>query len=351
MEKLFFNEHKQGVNLGGWLSQLYADHDGHFESFILREDIEQIAQWGADHVRLPVDYDIIEREDTGELSEKGVRYIDKCLEWCKLSNLNLILDLHKAPGQVYGDMDTPIPLFTDETCRKRFLKIWENLAKRYVPIGDGLTFELLNEISDSTGYCWNNLCSEAVSAIHTIDPDRTVLIGSNNANSVLTLKELAIQPDDNIVYTFHYYDPLPFTHQKAHFSKDMRDFNCEVHYPGTIEGFPEYIGRHPEYVTKFRDTVWEKDNNKDFIERYLNKAQEFIKYTGKQLYCGEFGVIYGTPDPSAMSWLHDVIALLESYGIGHAYWAYKEMDFGLVSFDGQIIRPHFLGELFPCKKV
>ena len=48
-----------GVNLGGWFSQ--CDHtDEHYDTFIGESDIAQISEWGLDHVRLPVDYDLVE---------------------------------------------------------------------------------------------------------------------------------------------------------------------------------------------------------------------------------------------------------------------------------------------------
>ena len=46
------------VNLGGWLSQYPAYDPQHFESFITADDIKRMADWGMDHVRLPVDYPI-----------------------------------------------------------------------------------------------------------------------------------------------------------------------------------------------------------------------------------------------------------------------------------------------------
>ena len=53
----------RGVNLGGWLSQFDAPTKEHFDTFIKEEDIRRIAGLGLDHVRVPVDYTVIETED------------------------------------------------------------------------------------------------------------------------------------------------------------------------------------------------------------------------------------------------------------------------------------------------
>ena len=50
--------YQRGVNLGGWLSQRSREKE-YLDSFITEEDIEKIASWNCDHVRLPVDFENI----------------------------------------------------------------------------------------------------------------------------------------------------------------------------------------------------------------------------------------------------------------------------------------------------
>ena len=73
---------EHGINLGGWLSQCCHEVE-HYETFIKEEDIEQIAAWGLDHVRIPVDYEVLETE-TGEPIENGYGYIKQVLDWCEI---------------------------------------------------------------------------------------------------------------------------------------------------------------------------------------------------------------------------------------------------------------------------
>ena len=85
-----FEGFEHGVNLGGWLSQCVSYEKEHFDTFILEEDIKRIADWGLDHVRVPVDYSIIEKED-GTFKEDGFQYIDNCIAWCKKYGLHIRL--------------------------------------------------------------------------------------------------------------------------------------------------------------------------------------------------------------------------------------------------------------------
>ena len=58
-----WNGFEKGINLGGWLSQWDLTDREHLETFITEQDIQDIRAMGADHVRLPVDYSLIEEED------------------------------------------------------------------------------------------------------------------------------------------------------------------------------------------------------------------------------------------------------------------------------------------------
>ena len=71
----------RGVNLGGWISQFDKYDTQHFETFITRKDIAYIASLGFDHVRVPVDYNVLEDED-GNVIESGFAYLENCRRWC-----------------------------------------------------------------------------------------------------------------------------------------------------------------------------------------------------------------------------------------------------------------------------
>ena len=58
-----FEGFQKGVNLGGWISQ-FAEYDReYFAYFITEKDIAEIAALGFDHVRVPVDYTVLEDEE------------------------------------------------------------------------------------------------------------------------------------------------------------------------------------------------------------------------------------------------------------------------------------------------
>ena len=65
-----FEGFQKGVNLGGWISQFAVYDPVHFRTFITKADIAYIASLGFDHVRVPVDYNVLE-DEAGNPLESG----------------------------------------------------------------------------------------------------------------------------------------------------------------------------------------------------------------------------------------------------------------------------------------
>lgn len=326
-----------GVNLGGWLSQYRSPDPEHFGGFIRQADIARIAAWGMDHVRLPVDYPILEDDARpGVYKEGGWHYIDSCLEWCETVGLGVVLDLHRAPGYSFATLDRNT-LWTDPTAQDRFVALWEAIARRYRSIRDALWFELLNEVVDETSERWNRLAHRAIAAIRAIDPDRDIVYGGNHYNAVEELPALQVLPDDpRIVYTFHFYKPHLFTHQGASWSRVALAYGRAVTYPGRLPDLDAFRAAHPEFAGVDRDVSGWVD--REYITTALAPAQAF-RALERRLYCGEYGVIDRADPDSRRRWHADVVAALGELQIGRAVWSYKAMNFGLVATDGTVADP------------
>ena len=67
-----FEGFTKGINLGGWLSQVKPENSGH-DTFITKEDIRTIKTFGVDHVRLPIDFELVEDEAGNVRDRKSTR--------------------------------------------------------------------------------------------------------------------------------------------------------------------------------------------------------------------------------------------------------------------------------------
>lgn len=328
--------YKAGVNLGGWISQYGEKGIEHFMNFIQEKDIERIASWGMDHIRLPVDYPVLEDDNKPfKYKEEGFAYIDKGLTWCRKYSLNIVLDIHKAPGYSFSSLNTNT-LFDDMGMRKRFLELWKTIAQRYKGEGDNLIFELLNEIVEPDSSRWNKLAHETIQIIKKIDSNRKIIYGGNYYNSVRELKNIDILDDPEVIYTFHFYHPHLFTHQKASWSKMAVDYNQIIEYPGKFVNLDRFEREYPEYKSWIDKNRGVNINKKMLLED-MKPAVDFINKTGQELYCGEFGVIERAPLESRINWYRDFIEVLNKLKIGWSIWTYKGMDFGLVNAQGEIV--------------
>lgn len=324
-----FTGYKKGINLGGWLSQ--CDHSkAHYDSFLSEDDIRRISSWGLDHVRLPVDYELIETEQ-GDSVESGFQYIDSCLQWCEKYGLNMILDLHKARGYFFNEVERSLGFFEDAKLQEDFISLWEQFAIRYEKYSDRLAFELLNEVVDrNVAAAWNRIAERTVKAIRKHAPSISILLGGVEYNSISALKMLPLPFDEHIVYNFHFYDPLIFTHQSAYWIKEMPS-NFSTSYPNELA---KYLAKSkenlPEGQSRIYSTVRTDQVEYHFIENSFSEAVRVAEERGVPLYCGEYGVIDQADIVSTLNWYTDVNRAFEKFGIGRAAWTYKEKDFGLL---------------------
>ncbi|MBQ8188900.1 MAG: glycoside hydrolase family 5 protein [Lachnospiraceae bacterium] len=317
----------RGINLGGYLSQC-CHEEAHYDSFIVKSDIEQIAGWGFDHVRIPVDYEVLETVE-GAVIERGYERIAEVLDWCKEYGIDAILDLHKAYGYDFNDAGDAEKnnLFSSEALQTRFVDLWVRIIKRFSSY-EHVAFELLNEVVEKENAdAWNKLIKRTVGEIRKYAPTAPIIYGGIQWNSVKTLKLLDIPQDENIIFTFHFYEPLLFTHQKAYWVPTM-DSNRTTYYPESMEYYNEgskSLGYQGEVVTNASSKLM----GEEFITEMIEEAIDAAKKAGVGLYCGEFGVINQAPVEDTLRWFTDVDKVFRKYNIGCAVWTYKEMDFGL----------------------
>lgn len=320
---------KKGINLGGWLSQGSLEKE-HLDTFITEKDIIKIASWGLDHVRLPIDYNNFENED-GSDKENGYFYIDSCIEWCRKHGLNVVLDLHKTYGYVFDKPAESINFFYDEALQKRFYKIWEKLITRYAKDSDIIMFEPLNEVvSPDVINEWNDISSNCINIIRSKAPNAKILLGGVCYNAVTTIKHLPHTDDENIVYNFHCYEPMLFTHQSAYWIDGMpEDFHIE--YPGDWNKYVTESKKIPGCINgAFADeSLGLHTLGPEFFEAMFLDGIKAVEERNGFMYCGEYGVIDRAPLNGTLNWYKDIHSVFEKYGIGRAAWNYKEKDYGL----------------------
>ena len=196
-----FTGFQKGVDLGGWFSQ--CDHsEERYDTFITKEDFSIIKGWGCDHVRLPVDYELLEDRD-GAPQEKGYARLEQAIGWAKENGLNMVLDLHKTAGFSFDPGEREAGFFENEKYQERFYALWERIARRFGKYADMLAFELLNEVTEQS-YCatWNRIASTCIRRIRAVAPAVNILVGGYWHNSAVSVKDNRHQILCTLAYSF-----------------------------------------------------------------------------------------------------------------------------------------------------
>lgn len=348
---------EHGMGIGGWLTNYKrfnvlpdkwkmtlspGDYE-HFETYITRDDVRNIASLGMDHVRLGFDQIVLE-EEPYVYRERTFRCIDSFVAWCRECKLNVVLNLHKAVGN-YCDVPSPVNLLDDAELQNRFVALWLEFERRYH--GDNaVVFELLNEVKDVRPEAWNALAARTIREIRKVNPTRKIVVGSTHWNSCDKLKDLQLFDDENVIYTFHFYSPGEFTHQQGVLQAAQLYYNRKMPYPGDIERYRDF----KRFVEGAKDP-YPRYERMDIrvLREWLQPAFDFVKaHPDKILWCGEFGTIRHCDITWRENWMNDVILLLKEHGISYCVWNYLSTPndgnrFSLVDDDTrQILSPRLL---------
>ena len=322
-----------GINLGGWMSQCRVFRP----DFIREEDFGKIREMGFDHVRLPVDHDV--------LAANGMELLTQAIDWAAAQGLEIIVDLHKAPGYDFNMAQrSGNTLFNSPDQQESFLKIWDELSAAY---GDRphVAFELLNEVVEPEAAApWNDLIRQAVRTIRR-NTGNPIIYGGIHWNQAAKLALLEQPEDGNVIFTFHFYEPLVFTHQKAKWIPSIAPERT-VHFPDTMAHYRECSEGLGMMDVLSGSRAGEMDGT--FMEEQILTGVRAAEKAGVRLYCGEYGVIDQAPAEDTLRWLQAANAVFDQYGIGRALWSYRKMDFGLMDPHYDSIRSAFLA-LNPIK--
>lgn len=300
---------QRGINLGNALD---APTPGEWGVSIQPCYFEAIRSAGFDSVRLPVRFSAhAAKSPPYTLDPTFVALVDETLQPALAAGLIVILDLHH-----YEEiMDDPAGQ------RQRFLAIWQQLAGHYQGAPENLYFEILNEpVKHLDAAAWNDLIAEVVPLIRLSNPQRVLIIGGADYNSISALDALQLPDDDRLVVTFHFYEPFKFTHQGA----------------GWVQGSHEWNG-----------TTWNgTDADKRLIEEHLDRAVAWSAQRQVPLLMGEFGSIITADPASRQRWTAFVARQAEKRNIPWLYWQFCS-DFGVYDCQQQSWDTGLLQALIP----
>lgn len=311
----------RGVNISHWLSQ--SDERGEARrKWFVQADVEKLAACGFEHLRFPVDEVQLWNEE-GERESEAFELLEQGLDWCHQAGLRTVVDLHIVRSHYFNaDFN---PLFADPAEQDKFCDLWDDLSQALArwPV-DEVCYELLNEPKAPDDEDWNELAARALAEVRKREPDRIVAIDGNRVAEPRAFPTLRVPKDENLILTFHFYDPMLLTHYRAYWNL-LKFYEGPIEYPGQLmsqedwDALPERLKNEARGVRTFTQAD---------IEQLLGLVLAAGERTGLPLWCGEFGALGTTPDESRERWYRDLLGALEREGIPWTIWDYKG-DFGV----------------------
>ena len=319
---------RRGTNLSHWLSQSEERGEAR-QQHVQEDDYERLASLGFDFVRIPIDEVQFWDEEGNKLPEAW-DLLTQSLEFCGKYNLRAIVDLHIIRSHYFNAVNegdkSANTLFTSEGSQQQLIGMWEQLSEVLNGYSvDSVAYEFMNEPVAEDPEQWNQLIAKVHKALRTLEPERTLIIGSNMWQSCGTFKDLRVPENDkNIVLSFHFYDPSIITHYGAWWTP-IGKYTGKVNYPGQLVSQEDYDAApedlKPELVQYM--TEWNRDVLHDHMADAINVADSL----GLQLFCGEWGVYEPVDRELAYKWYKDMISIFNEFGVAWTTWCY-DADFG-----------------------
>jgi endoglucanase len=285
---------RHGINLGNALDALPSNRR---RLPVVVRDLDVIRGAGFDTVRLSVAWSQhASVRAPFDISPRFFAAVDAMILGAVDRDLSVVVDVHHY-DELCAD---PAPH------RRRFLALWTQIAERYAELPSTVRFELLNEPHRRlTGQRWNDLLAEALAVVRDSNPHRDVVVGPAEMNTLAGLSDLELPEDNRLIVTIHYYLPLPFTHQGAHWWPHASD----------------WLG-----------TRWGTPTERENVRSDLAAAAAWTRQRGRQLFIGEFGTFHRAASDDRAAWTAHVRATADELGIPWCYWDFAT-DFGLYDAD------------------
>jgi endoglucanase len=298
-----------GINLGNFLE---SPKEGDWGGVLKEEDFSIIKQAGFVTVRVPIRWSShVATAAPYTIDPVFLSRVDWVVVQAKKNGLNAILDYHNDDA-LMKDPDGQ---------GERFVAIWRQVAAHYQAEPPSILFELLNEPNKMDVPHWNKLLVQALAVIRPTNPTRAVVVGPTVWNSPGMLPTLVLPEDDqNLIVTFHFYDPMSFTHQGASW----------------VAAFTNMSGN-----------TWDgTDAQKKPIVEIFDKAQKWGQEHHRPIFLGEFGAYSKGPMDSRARWTAFVARTAEAHGFSWAYWEFSS-GFGAYDPQAQQWRAPLLDALLP----
>jgi len=315
---------RHGINLSMWYAQAGDYSAARLASYTTAVDFQLINDLGLDHVRLsinpaPLNADTQAGTSDVTLNPAAIARLDETVRQITSLGLVVVLDIHPEEDWKKNATNTD-----DGTAR--FFQFWTIFAHHFAGSDpEKVYFELLNEPEGVNGYRWAGEQARLIALVRAQAPRHTIVATGEGWGGIDGLLQLEPVRDGNVIYSFHDYEPMEFTHQGASWSSEWLKPLRGVPYPSSPEVVaPLLPGLVDDAARKQLSGYGQRRWSVATMQQRIGLAVAWAKQRNVPLWCGEFGVYraFASAEDRAR-WIVDMRRTLEADGIGWDMWDYQ----------------------------
>jgi endoglucanase len=314
----------RGVSLTRWFWLDDASNRDHYASYISDAQLAEIRATGFQHVRLVIEpRTLLNEAAPDQLDPRVIGYLRTAIDRLLAQDLAVIVDVHAWEAWLNNER------ITEPALQAAYASMWGALARELADTNPEMVYlEVMNEPAPDDPSIWQPILERFVQAIRASAPAHTIIVGGAYWNSIDGLLLLTPLADANLVYNFHFYEPMVFTHQGAGWLEPF-DQLANVPYPSADRcgevGQTTSEWLNAEINTYCTTAPWDGER----IHARIGEAAAWAARYGVPLTANEFGVYPATSNPEdRLDWIREVRRALEQFGIGWTVWGYDDI-FGL----------------------
>ncbi|WP_224549280.1 glycoside hydrolase family 5 protein [Mesorhizobium sp. CA16] len=374
---------KRGLNLDQWVTWPVEDTWGErqailpypeWRKFLKEDDLKALKGAGLDFLRMPVDPSPFLSDRTTALRDDLYASVLASARMINRAGLKVIVDLHLIPAG--GNRKIGMSeVMHDPAVFDAYAELVRKMARTLAREDPRLVaLELMNEpLADCEANgtnLWPDRQKQLFAAARASATRLTLVLSGgcySNAESLARIDPKAIA-DDNIIWTFHSYDPFLLTHQGASWAGDFIPYVTGLPYPLTavpkaqldtaLNAIRDRIraeaprARRSGLLSYLDEQVATTDSPEKLLgvmDAPFATVDAWAKANGvnpQDITLGEFGMIrkeYGNsfvmPAAYRAAYVRDMIARAEAHGFSWSLWSYGGA-FGIVdAFDGEKAEP------------
>ncbi len=302
----------RGVNLTSWFQ---VDNVGQMQfTKFTRQDFINIKSLGCDVIRLPINLHFMtDGEPDYNLDPVFVSFLDSAVTWAEDLQIHLLIDNH-----TFDPSEN-----TDPAVESILVKVWTQMAGHYKNRSDYIYYEVLNEPHGISDVLWGPIQQNVIDAIRAVDTQHTIIVGPASWNSYNNLDNMPEYEDNNLIYTFHFYDPFLFTHQGASWTDPSMESLAGVPFPYNAGSMPACPGDLVGTWVQSALNGYSQEGTVERVKELIDIAVDFKNTRDVPVFCGEFGVyIPNSPRQDRINWYDTVRSYLEENDIAWTIWDY-----------------------------